>query len=228
MNFTRKSFRFLATKSSGEVGAILMQPEKAEWLMVLAHGAGAGMQNKFMEKISIELVNNGIASFRYNFPYMEHGKKSPDPKPIILMTIRSAVEAAAKILPGIPILAGGKSFGGRMTSTADSENHLINIKGIVFFGFPLHPPGKPSAERAEHLFKVSVPMLFLQGKRDSLADLKLLKPICKKLGTRAHLHIIEGANHSFHMPKSSGINDDDVIKELAEKVKEWAVKLIKL
>ena len=224
-DFIKQATRFQATKSSGEVSAILLQPASPRYLMVLAHGAGAGMQNAFMEKISEELAQNGIATFRYNFPYMESGKKSPDPKPVILSAIRSSIDAAKKTLPGIPIIAGGKSFGGRMTSTAESQEHLPDVKGIVFFGFPLHPPGKPTSERAEHLFKVSLPMLFLQGTRDSLADLKLLIPICKKLGEKAHLHIIEDANHSFNMPKGSAKNNDKVIKELGSKVKEWADKL---
>jgi uncharacterized protein len=159
---------------------MLMTPDNSEKLLVFAHGAGAGMTNSFMQKMSEQLAGHGIATFRYNFPYMEKKKKSPDPKGIVLSTIRSAVDEARKQLPGIPLFAGGKSFGARMTSTAESENDL-DVKGIVFFGFPLHPPGKPSDERAVHLNKVKVPMLFLQGTRDSLADLKLLLPVCKRL-----------------------------------------------
>ena len=220
-----KNLRFLANKSSGEVSAILMTPDKTEKLLVFAHGAGAGMMNSFMQRMSEQLASHGIATFRYNFPYMENKKKSPDPKGIILAAIRSAVDEVRKRLPGVPLLAGGKSFGGRMTSTAESENHLTDVKGIVFFGFPLHPPGKPSDERAVHLYKVKLPMLFLQGTRDSLADLNLLRPVCKKLGKLAELYVIEGADHSFRVPKTTGIKDDDVIAELAKKVKDWSDSL---
>jgi predicted alpha/beta-hydrolase family hydrolase len=217
-----KNFRFLTSKSSGEVSAILITPDNTEKLLVFAHGAGAGMMNSFMQKMSEQLASHGIATFRYNFPYMENKKKSPDPKGIILAAIRSAVDEARKKLPGVPLLAGGKSFGGRMTSTAESENHLTDVKGIVFFGFPLHPPGKPSDERAVHLYKVKLPMLFLQGTRDSLADLNLLRPVSKKLGKLAELYVIEGADHSFRVPKTTGIKEDDVIAELAKKVKDWS------
>jgi uncharacterized protein len=213
-----KNFHFTATKSSGEVSAMLMTPDNSEKLLVFAHGAGAGMTNSFMQKMSEQLAGHGIATFRYNFPYMEKKKKSPDPKGIVLSTIRSAVDEARKQLPGIPLFAGGKSFGGRMTSTAESENDL-DVKGIVFFGFPLHPPGKPSDERAVHLNKVKVPMLFLQGTRDSLADLKLLLPVCKRLGKFAELYSIEGGDHSFRV---RGKKEDDVIAELARKVKDWS------
>jgi hypothetical protein len=172
--------------------------------------------------MSMQLANNGIAVFRFNFPYMEKKKRTPDPKGITVATIRSAVEEAGKRLPGIQLFAGGKSFGGRMTSTAESENHLNDVKGLVFFGFPLHAPGKPSAERAERLYKVKIPMLFLQGTRDSLADLNLLRPVCKKLGESAELYIIDGADHSFHVPRTLGLKDDDIIANLAKKVKSWS------
>ncbi len=218
------NFRFLASKSAGEVSAILTIPKNAPASggLVFAHGAGGGMMSSFMEKMSVELANNGIAVFRFNFPYMEKKKRTPDPKGIAVATIRSAVEEAGKRLPGIQLFAGGKSFGGRMTSTAESENHLVGVKGIVFFGFPLHAPGKPSDERAGHLYNVKIPMLFLQGTRDSLADLELLRPVCKTLGKSAELYIINGADHSFHVPKALGIKDDDVIAGLAKKVKEWS------
>ena len=217
-----KKFHFTAGKSSGEVSAILMIPDNTEKLLVFAHGAGAGMMNSFMQKMSEQLASYGIATFRYNFPYMENKKKSPDPKGIVLAAVRSAVVEARKKLPGVPLFAGGKSFGGRMTSTAESENHLDDVRGIVFFGFPLHPPGKASDERAIHLYKVKVPMLFLQGTRDSLADLKLLRPVCNKLGKLAELYVIEGADHSFRV---RGKKEDDVIIELALKVKDWSYLL---
>jgi len=183
------------------------------------------MKHSFMEKMSAFLSEEGIGTFRYNFPYTEKRIKRPDPAPILMETIRSAVKAAKENAGNILLLAGGKSMGGRMTSMAAAKESLEGVKGIVFFGFPLHAPGKPSNERAEHLFSVNIPMLFLQGTRDKLADLNLLKPIVKKLGDKASLHIIEGADHSFHVPKSSGKNDDEVLKELAKKVAEWAGKI---
>jgi len=167
------------------------------------------------------LAENGIATLRFNFPYMENGKKMPDNKAVCSAAIKAAVEKAEKLSPKLPIFAGGKSFGGRMTSTAASEGMLPNIKGIVFFGFPLHAPGKPSNDRAEHLYKVTTPMLFLQGSRDALAALDLLKPVCKKLGKLAELFIIEGADHSFHCPKEYGLKDKDVIELICKEVKKW-------
>lgn len=220
-----KELSFEATKSSGKVSALLMVPENATRLMVLGHGAGAGMRHKFMEAIAHKLADQGIATFRYQFPYIEKGTRRPDPKPILLATVRSAVEAATRVADGLSLLAGGKSMGGRMTSSACAEEPLPGVKGLVFFGFPLHPAGAPSTERAEHLQKVNLPMLFLQGTRDTLADLTLLKPICKKLGKRANLHIIEGAEHSFHMLKSSGRTDDEVLEELVSTTVEWSEEI---
>ncbi|OGU77728.1 MAG: alpha/beta hydrolase [Ignavibacteria bacterium RBG_16_34_14] len=224
MERTIRNIKFTASKSSGEVSGILILPKNPKFLFVFAHGAGAGMKHYFMEKVSSYLADEGIATLRYNFPYTEKNKKSPDPAPILMETVRSAVKAALKTAGDIPILAGGKSMGGRMTSLAASDQNktgMEKVKGIVFFGFPLHAPGKPSNERAEHLIKVNVPMLFLQGTRDKLADLELLKPVIKKLGDKATLYIIEGADHSFHLPKSLGGNDEEVLKELAKKVGEW-------
>jgi uncharacterized protein len=220
-----KELRFQATKSSGNVSAVLRVPEDAEYLLVLAHGAGAGMNHPFMEMLSVKLAEKNFAVFRYQFPYFEKGKRSPDPPNILTATVRSAVETASNQLKHLPIFAGGKSLGGRMTSTADSKEALPNVKGIIFFGFPLHAPGKPSSDRAEHLFKVNVPMLFLQGTRDQLADLNLLKPVIKKLKDKAELNIIEGADHSFHVLKSSGRTDEQVIEELAESGRVWANKI---
>jgi uncharacterized protein len=220
-----KKLRFQATKSSGNVSAVLMIPEDAKYLLVLAHGAGAGMNHPFMEMQSEKLAEKNFAVFRYQFPYFEKGKRSPDPPNILTATVRSAVETASNQLKHLPIFAGGKSLGGRMTSTADSKEALPNVKGIIFFGFPLHAPGKPSSDRAEHLFKVNAPMLFLQGTRDKLADLNLLKPVIKKLKDKAELHVIEGADHSFHVLKSSGRTDEQVIEELAESSRIWADKI---
>jgi uncharacterized protein len=220
-NILIKNIKFQASKSSGEVSAILTKPKDAKCLLVLAHGAGAGMNHPFMEAITDKLAEKSIAVFRYQFPYFEKGKRSPDPPNILMATVRSAVETASKELKDVGIFAGGKSLGGRMTSNASAREMLPDIKGIVFFGFPLHAPNKPSSDRAEHLFKVNVPMLFLQGTRDKLADLKLLKPICNKLKENAELHIIEGADHSFHVLKSSGKTDEQVIDELAKTSAQW-------
>jgi predicted alpha/beta-hydrolase family hydrolase len=219
----RKEIKFTASKSSGEVSGILCLPPDVKYLYVFAHGAGAGMNHGFMESVSELLSEQGIGTLRFNFPYVEKGKKSPDPAPILIQTIRSAVEAAKKYSGDIKLFAGGKSMGGRMTSMADAKEPL-GVNGIIFFGFPLHAPGKPSNERAEHLYSVSAPLLFLQGTRDKLADLKLLNPVIKKLKDKADIHIIDGADHSFHLPKSMGRTDEEVQKELVIKVKEWMVK----
>jgi len=223
MKILKRNITFTASKSSGEVNGILHLPPDAKYLYVFAHGAGAGMNHSFMEKVSALFYEEGIGTLRFNFPYVEKGKKSPDPAPILIQTIRSAVEAAKKYSGDIKLFAGGKSMGGRMTSMADAKEPL-GVNGIIFFGFPLHAPGKPSNERAEHLYSVSAPMLFLQGTRDKLADLKLLNPVIKKLKDKAEIHIVDEADHSFHLPKSLGRTDEEVQKELVIKVKEWMVK----
>jgi predicted alpha/beta-hydrolase family hydrolase len=214
--------RFEATKRSGPVSALLLRPDTARWLFVLGHGAGAGMRHPFVETIAQRLADCGIATFRYQFPYMERGQKRPDPAPVLVATVRSAVAAAAGVAGDLPLLAGGKSMGGRMTSLAAAAEPLPNVRGLVFFGFPLHPAGKPSVERGEHLARVSVPMLFLQGARDKLADLGLLRPLCRTLGDRATHHAIDGADHSFHLPQNSGRTDREVLEELAKRVAAWA------
>ena len=225
--FSIKNLRFQASKSSGEVSAVLMKPKDAVYLLVLAHGAGAEMNHPFMQKLSTKLAEKRVAVFRYQFPYFENGKRSPDPPNILMATVRSAVESASKELSGVQIFAGGKSLGGRMTSNAAAKEPLSGVRGIVFFGFPLHAPNRPSDERAAHLFNVNIPMLFLQGTRDKVADLTLLKPICKKLKEKAELHIIEGADHSFHVLKSSAKNDDLVIEELAQATIRWMGEVVK-
>ena len=224
MSHSTTEHRFLASESSGEVSALLMRPERARWLLVFGHGAGAGINHDFMQKMSEYLAGVGIASFRYNFPYMEQGKKAPNPPPMLMATVRSAVATAAELAADLPLIAGGKSLGGRMTSNAAAKEPLAGVRGIVFFGFPLHAPGKPSAERAEHLFDVTVPMLFLQGTRDKLADLTHLTPVCEKLASPATLEIFDDADHSFHVPKRSGKTDDQVQRELAQTVADWAAK----
>jgi uncharacterized protein len=222
-----REIRFAAGRDSGEVRALLMRPENVRWLLVLGHGAGAGIQSEFMAALALNLAKHGIASFRYNFPYMEQGKTAPNPQSVLVETVRSAVSAAREHGGNVPLLAGGKSLGGRMTSIAASEEALPGVQGIVFFGFPLHAPGKPSNNRGEHLFNVSVPMLFLQGTRDSLADLTLLRPICDRLQAQGNtaLHVIDGADHGFHVTKKSGRTGEGVLEELGNAVADWASSL---
>ena len=214
--------KFLASRSAGEVSALILRPENARWMLVFGHGAGAGMRHRFMEDAAEALATNGIATFRYQFPYVEQRSRRIDPQPILLSTVRSAVQAAHAAATDLPLLAGGKSMGGRMTSLAASKGPLESVRGIVFFGFPLHPAGDPGTSRAEHLASVTIPMLFLQGTRDKLADLDLLRPEVERLGERATLHVIEGADHGFDVLKRSGRNAEDVLVELTETTAAWA------
>jgi uncharacterized protein len=210
---------------AGEVSAILVRPRGAQFLLVLAHGAGAGMTHPFLAKLAGELANAGVATLRYQFPYMEQRRRRPDSPAVAIATVTAAVNTAAQLAPELPLLAGGKSFGGRMTSTAAAQGLLSNIYGLVFFGFPLHPPNKPGTKRAEHLRGVQQSMLFVQGTRDTLADLNLLRPICEQLGPRVTLHIINTADHSFHVLKSSGKDGVGVLRELAERTASWAKEI---
>lgn len=219
---TRTEHRFQASRSAGEVSAIFDRPEHARWLYVFGHGAGAGMRHGFMERASAALGAEGIATFRYQFPYVEKRLRRPDPQPILLSTVRAAVAEAHAAASDLPLLAGGKSMGGRMTSLACAAEPLEGVRGLVFFGFPLHPPGKPGTGRSEHLDRVRAPMLFLQGTRDKLADLDLLGPLVERLGESATLHVVEDADHSFAVPKRSGRDLDDVLFELARTVSGWA------
>ncbi len=212
----------------GEVSALLSRPAKARRLLVLAHGAGAGMSHPFMENLADALASVGVATFRYQFPYMEQRRRVPDSPVVLMATVASAVRAAAESVPGLPLFAGGKSMGGRMTSQAAAQHPLDGVQGLVFFGFPLHPPNRPGTNRADHLAKVTTPMLFLQGTRDTLADLNLLRPVCARLGSQATLHVIETADHSFHVLKRSGRNDAEVLQELAETVASWAEQIEKI
>jgi uncharacterized protein len=204
-----------------EVSALLLLPTHSTSLLVLAHGAGAGMNHTFMSAIANQLAENNVATFRYQFPYMEHRRGVPDKQPLLTATVAAAVRTAAQLAPDLPLFAGGKSMGGRMTSLSASEQKLEAVRGLIFFGFPLHPPKRPSTKRAEHLQLVKLPMLFLQGTRDDLADLTLLRPICESLGPRTTLHIIEGADHAFHVLKRSGNTDSQVLAELSSTVKAW-------
>jgi len=215
----------IRVEGQGDVSALLLRPLRARWGLLLAHGAGAGMRHPFLEKLAQEFAAVNIATLRYQFSYMEQRRRAPDSPAIATATVAAAMRTASEVAPGLPLLAGGKSFGGRMTSHAAAQGLLSNVRGLVFFGFPLHPPNKPGTKRADHLPKVPMPMLFLQGTRDTLADLTLLRPICAKLGPRATLHIIESADHSFHVLKSSGRDDDAVLRHLAETTASWADRL---
>jgi predicted alpha/beta-hydrolase family hydrolase len=208
------------------VSGLLQAPPTARACYVLAHGAGAGMTHPFMAAIADGLAERGIATLRYQFPYMEQGSKRPDSPKVAHAAVRAAVLEASELLPNVPLFAGGKSFGGRMTSQAQAASPLPGVRGLVFLGFPLHPPGKPSDERAKHLFEVNVPMLFLQGTRDEFADLKLLEPLGRQLGARATLKLFQDANHSFHVPARTGRKDAEVRAELLDALAEWIGKVV--
>jgi predicted alpha/beta-hydrolase family hydrolase len=212
---------FLASRSSGDVSAILMRPKSATGLYVFAHGAGAGMRHRFMEAVADRLAGHGIATLRYQFPYMEAGRKGPNPAPVLVRTVRSAVAEAARLEPGLPLVAGGKSMGGRMTSQAAAKEPLPGVKGLAFFGFPLHAPGRASADRGAHLGHVGLPMLFLQGTRDKLANLDLLKPLLDSVRPRPTLALVDGADHSFQVRKRSGRTDDEVLDEICGTFAGW-------
>ena len=212
----------IAVPSIGtDVSTLLLRPRGARWLYVFAHGAGTDMRHRSMEATAAALAEAGIATLRYNFPYKERGGGRPDSPAVATATVRAAVEAAASLAPDLALVAGGRSFGGRMTSQAAAQAALPGVRALVFLGFPLHPAGKPSTERADHLIKVGGPMLFLQGANDALATLDLLKPVVKRLGKRATLHVVEHADHSFHVPKRSGLTEEQVLRDLARTVAGW-------
>ena len=206
-----------ATRVSG----LWQAPPKARACYVFAHGAGAGMTHPFMAAIATGLAERGVATLRYQFPYMERGGKRPDPPKLAHATVRAATTEALRLLPGMPLIAGGKSFGGRMTSQAQAIAPLTGVRGLAFLGFPLHAAGRPSHDRGEHLLEVKIPMLFLQGTRDALADMNELQPLCKGLGKRATLKLFEAADHSFHVPAKSGRSDAQVRIELLDALSEW-------
>jgi hypothetical protein len=207
------------------VSGLLQMPAGATCCYVLAHGAGAGMAHPFMAAVADELAERGIATLRYQFPYMEQGSKRPDASALAQTTVRAAVAKAGELARGLPLIAGGKSFGGRMTSQAQAAAPLDGVRGLAFLGFPLHPAGKPSADRAKHLAGVKVPMLFLQGTRDTLADLTMLKPTVAGLGKRATLRLFEEADHSFHVPARTGRKDPEVRREMLDAFAAWAEKV---
>jgi hypothetical protein len=217
--------RFLASRSAGEVSALWLRPSAARAALALAHGAGAGMHHGFLSGIAEALAERGVATLRYQFPYMEARQRRPDPPALLLATVRAAVALAKHRAEGLPLFAGGKSLGGRMTTTAAARESLPGVRGLVLLGFPLHSSGSPASERGAHLRDVGVPMLFLQGTRDALADLEFVRPLCASLGGRAELRVIEGADHSFRVPKRSGRSDAEVLVELADAIAEWTARL---
>jgi hypothetical protein len=203
------------------VSGLLLVPDRARACFVLAHGAGAGMSHPFMEAVARGLAERGIATLRYQFPYMEKGGRRPDPPSLAQATVRTAVAEASKRMPSLPMFAGGKSFGGRMTSQAQAASALPDVAGLAFLGFPLHPAGKPSPARGEHLSNVQVPMLFVQGSRDALADAVLIRRVAKALGVRGSLAMICDADHSFHLPVRSGRTDDQARAEMLDLLVRW-------
>ncbi len=211
----------LALDDTTQVSGLLDVPQSARACLVLAHGAGAGMTHSFMAAIAEGLVRRGIATLRYQFAYMERGSKRPDPPDIAHSAVRAAVAEAARRLPGVALFAGGKSFGGRMTSQAQAAAPLSAVRGLIFLGFPLHPPGKPGNERGTHLADVAIPMLFLQGTRDEFATLSLLESMVHRLGARGTLKLFQDADHSFHVPVRSGRNDGQVREELLDTLAAW-------
>ena len=219
-----QEMKFVATPEKGEVSALLVRPANATHLLVLGHGASTHMRHATLQSIAERLAEAGIATFRFNFPYSENGK-GRDGQAVCTETIRRAIATAHRAAPDLPLLAGGHSFSGRMTSTAAAESALEGVIGLVFFSFPLHLAGKPEIKRADHLAEVTVHMLFLSGSRDELAELNLLKPVCKKLGKLATLHILDTADHGYKVQKKSRASTEDVFSEMARVVRDWASKL---
>jgi hypothetical protein len=216
----------IAVADTARVSGLLMAPRQVRACYVLAHGAGAGMTHPFMATVAAELAHRSIATLRYQFPYMERGSKRPDPPKVARTTVRAAVNEAARLVPNLPLFAGGKSFGGRMTSQAQAELPLAGVRGLIFLGFPLHPAKRPSRERGAHLSAVRIPMLFLQGTRDALADLDELKPLCAGLGANATLKLFADADHSFHVPTRTGRTDPQVLAEVLDALTAWIDAMI--
>jgi predicted alpha/beta-hydrolase family hydrolase len=211
----------LEVDGANAVSALLLRPSGARSCFIFAHGAGAGMTHEFMEQVARGLYDRGVATLRYQFPYMEKASRRPDAPALAQATARAAVAGAARCCPGLALIAGGKSFGGRMTSQAQAVAPLAGVDGLAFLGFPLHPAGKPSDARAKHLADVRIPMLFLQGTRDKLAEMPLLEAVVGRLGAPASLHLVQDADHSFHVLARSGRNDRDVINEVVDALSAW-------
>jgi predicted alpha/beta-hydrolase family hydrolase len=211
----------IAVNHAIRVSGLLQTPPRARACYVLAHGAGAGMDHPFMVDVARELALRGVATLRYQFPYIERGARRPDPPQLAQATVRAAVAAALGLLPELPLIAGGKSFGGRMTSQTQAKASLQGVCGLAFLGFPLHPAGRPTQDRGEHLFDIQIPMLFLQGTRDTLAALDQLEPLCKKLGRRATLKLFADADHSFRVPAHTGRKDAQVLGDVLDALAAW-------
>jgi len=205
----------------GTISGLWLGPDRPKAVCVIAHGAGAGMRHRFLEATAKGMALRGLASLRYQFPSMEAGRSRPDTPKVATSAVRAAVAAAENLAPGVPVFAGGKSFGGRMTSTAEAEAHLDDVRGLFFLGFPLHPPGKPSDERGVHLASVGVPMLFLSGTKDDFATLPLLEPQVARLGAMATLRLFQDADHSFHVPKASGTTDAETLDAVLDSLSGW-------
>jgi len=218
----------IAVNDATRVSGLLLRPAHAKWCFVLAHGAGAGMRHPFMTAVADELAALGIATLRYQFPFAERRGRRPDPPQLAQATVRAAVSAARGSAPGLPLIAGGKSFGGRMTSQAQAQAPLPEVRALAFLGFPLHPPGAPSVARAEHLFQVQIPMLFLQGTRDAFAELALIEPLVERLGAQSTLTLLEHADHSFHVPARSGTSDTEVRAAMLTALSAWADTVIQI
>ena len=216
----------IAVSETTHVSGLLQAPAEPRACFVLAHGAGAGMAHPFMAGVAAGLAERRIASLRYQFPYMERRSRRPDPTKVAHATVRAAVAEAARLLPRLALVAGGKSFGGRMTSQAQAAAPLPGVRGLAFLGFPLHPAGRPSRDRGQHLFDIGIPMLLLQGTRDNLASLDELEPLCQALGARAALRLFADADHSFHVPVRSGRTDGEVRNEMLDVLVAWIDRVI--
>jgi len=216
----------IAVDATRNVSGLFDAPRGAQACYVVAHGAGAGMSHPFMAAVAKGLAERGIATLRYQFPYMENGSKRPDAPALAQATVRAAVAEASRLAPRLALIAGGKSFGGRMTSQAQAASPLPGVRGLAFLGFPLHAAGRPSAERGAHLSEVRIPMLFLQGTRDALADVKLMQKLVQGLGPRATLVLIQDADHSFHVPARSGRNEKEVTAEMLDTLTAWIEALV--
>ena len=221
MSYEAIESKFIATAEKGEVSSLLIRPENAKWLLVLGHGAGTNMRHSTLQTIAERLADIGIATFRYQFPYMERGGGGRESQAVALATVRAAVAAAHEAASDVSILVGGHSYSGRMSSLTAAEAPIEHVSGLVFFAFPLHPSGREGTERAEHLDDVTVPMLFLSGTRDKLAVLDLLEPVCENLGDKVTLHLLDTADHGFKVLKRSRKSDEDVFVEMARVLSEW-------
>lgn len=221
MTATTQNLQLDLGPGQGPVSALLLRPAGAWLLYALAHGAGAGMRHRFLGSISEALASRGVATLRYQFPYMERGGRRPDTPAVAEATVQAAAREGLNAAPDLPLIAGGKSFGGRMTSGAAAKS-LPGVRGLAFLGFPLHPPGQPGTSRADHLAHIGIPMLFLQGTRDQFARVDLITSVCGRLGNRATLHLVEDADHSFGVPRRSGRTPESVIEELADTLVKWA------